>query len=144
MWIVINHLGDGHTYIPTSWTKQYQETRHIPVKRYNLGTTKYQSYELMFGLLPIISKGYWTRGCNAGHRRNVLLCFGAHCSRLYNALIVIMQSLLNTVTPWVEIRALFASQISALDKCPGVCSIGDIRDTSMYSWWDYFLLLELI
>ena len=62
-------------------------------------------------------------GCDAGHWRDVQLRFGAHISRLHDAVATLARRLLNGIVPWVNIRALVANRLIALDKCPGVLPI---------------------
>ena len=66
--------------------------------------------------------------CDAGHWRDVLLCFSAHSSILRDAVAILAHRLLNGIVPWVNITALVAKQLIALNKYPGVCPIG-IRET---------------
>ena len=75
-----------------------------------------------------IQRGAGPGGCDAGHWRDVLLRFGAHSSRLRDAVAVLARQLLNSIVLWDDINALVANHLIALDKCPGVCPIG-IRET---------------
>jgi len=52
-------------------------------------------------------------GCDAGHWRDVLFCFGAHSSRLHDAVAALTCRLLNSIVPWDDIRTLVANHLIA-------------------------------
>ena len=63
-------------------------------------------------------------GCDASHWRDILLRYGASSALLRDTVAAVCRRLCNTTTPWEDIRALAASCLIALDKCPGVRLIG--------------------
>ena len=63
-------------------------------------------------------------GCDPGHWRDVLLCFGEHNSRLHDSVGTFAHRLLNGIVTWVDIRALVANWLIGLYKYPDVCPIG--------------------
>ena len=63
-------------------------------------------------------------GCDASHRRDILLQFGASSTRLHDTVAAVCCRLCNTITPWEDIQALIACRLIALNKCPGVRPIG--------------------
>jgi len=71
-----------------------------------------------------IQGGVGPSGCNAGHWRDVLLHFGAHSSRLRDAVAALTCRLLHSIVLWDKIRALVVNRLIALDKCLGVHPIG--------------------
>ena len=66
-----------------------------------------------------IQGGAGPGGCDAGHWKDALLCFGAHSSQLCDAIASLARRLLNTIAPWDSIQALVANHLIALDKCLG-------------------------
>ena len=62
--------------------------------------------------------------CDSQHWKDVLLRFGSVSGHLREIIAGFCRSLCNSIIPWDNIRALLASCLIALDKCPGVCPIG--------------------
>lgn len=56
------------------------------------------------------------------HWHSYLLCFGSHSPHLLNAVAMLAHHLANV--EWDDNQALMASDLIALNKCPGVCLIG--------------------
>ena len=67
-------------------------------------------------------------GTNAGHWKDFLLHYGAHCAKLRDALAELARRLANSIVEWSDINALMSSHLVALDKCPGTrpIAIGEI------------------
>ena len=63
-------------------------------------------------------------GCDSKHWKDVLLRFGSASGHLRETIAGFCRSLCNSIIPWDNIRALLASRLIALDKCPGVRPIG--------------------
>ena len=63
-------------------------------------------------------------GCDASHWQDVLLRYGTSSTRLCDSAAGLCCHLCNSIVPWDSIRALVASHLIALDKCPGVRPIG--------------------
>ena len=60
----------------------------------------------------------------AAHWHDVLLCYGAHSEYLRVSVVTVAHQLCNTIMSWDDVHALFASRLIALDKLPGIRSMG--------------------
>ena len=63
-------------------------------------------------------------GCDSSHWHDILLCYGASSAQLRDSIAALCRRICNSIVPWDDIRALVASHLIALNKCPGVCPIG--------------------
>ena len=63
-------------------------------------------------------------GCRSAHWKDALLWYGSSSAHLCEAVAALCQLLCNSIVPLDDIRALLASRVIALDKCPGVYPIG--------------------
>ena len=62
--------------------------------------------------------------CQSAHWKDAVLRYGSSSDHLRVAVAALCRLLCNSTAPWDDIRALLASRLIALDKCPGVRPIG--------------------
>ena len=65
-----------------------------------------------------------TSGTDSEHWQTVLLHHGAHSSHLRDEVATLATKMCNQILPWSNVRALVSGRLIALDKCPGVRTIG--------------------
>ena len=82
-------------------------------------------------------------GCDACHWQDGLLRYGAHSSRLRDAVAAFSHRLGNTIVPWNLVRALVSYRLIALDKCPGVRPVG-VGETLDRLWIRLFVWLLVL
>ena len=71
-----------------------------------------------------LQRGAGPGGCDSSHWRDILLCYGASSAHLRDSDAALCRHICNSTVPWDDIRALVASRLIALNKCPGVPPIG--------------------
>ena len=68
--------------------------------------------------------GAGPEGCDSSYSHNILLRYGASSASLCDSTAALCHHICNLIVPWDDIRALAASRLIDLNKCPGVCPIG--------------------
>jgi len=63
-------------------------------------------------------------GCDASFWHDVLLCYGSSSAHLHDSVAASYHHLCNSIVPRDDVRALMASHLIALNKCPGIRLIG--------------------
>ena len=63
-------------------------------------------------------------GCDASHWRDILLWYGASSASVCSIVATLWHRLCNIIISWEDYRALVASPLIVLDKCPGIGPIG--------------------
>ena len=71
-----------------------------------------------------IQGGAGPGGCDSAHWQDSLLRYGKPSENLRDSVASLSRRIANSIVPWSSVRALMASKLVALDKCPGVRPVG--------------------